>query len=103
MLSATSLRIKKHAIVNQATKVIHTQAAFWNLPILVYQAHVGPMLSVQFHHRDIPCVSAKMEHLAIPLALQAVEDLSAGQTVTVQINLPALHTSVVTHVLDLVV
>jgi hypothetical protein len=102
MLTATSLKIKKHAIVNQATKVIHTQAASWNLPILVCQTHVGPMLSVQSHHRVIPCASALMEFLVIPLALQAVVDLNVGQMMIAQTNLPVLHINAVTHVLDLV-
>jgi len=102
MPSATSLRIKKHATVYQATKVIHTQAASWNLSVLVCQTHVGPTLCVQFHRRVIPCAIALMDCLVIPPAPQVVEDLNAGQMMTAQINLPALRTSVVIHVQDLV-
>lgn len=102
MLTATSLKIKKHAIVNQVTKVIHTRAVSWNLPILACQIHVGPMLSVQSHRRVIPCVFALMDCPVILLAPQAVEVLNVGQMMTAQTNLPALHTNAVIHVLDLV-
>ena len=102
MLTVTSLKIKKHVIANQVTQVIHTQAASWNLLILVCQTHVGPMLSVQSHHRVIPCACALRECLVILLAPQAVVGLNVGRMMIAHTNLPALRINVVTHALGLV-